>query len=207
MIDSSILNWQKSPDELLPVIVQDCDTAQILMLGYMNREALEETLKTKLVTFYSRSKERLWQKGETSGNVLQFVSCTSDCDKDAILIRARPKGPTCHTGTQSCFGDEELPVETVGQLIRTITDRASSGGSTSYTKKLLDGGIEACGAKVLEEAEEVVRAAKEEGEQRTVEEAADLLYHLLVLLQEKEIQLSAVAEELMQRRSGGNAEE
>lgn len=206
-MDISTLDWQKNPDGLIPVIVQDCDTSQVLMLGYMNREALGETLKTRLVTFYSRSKERLWQKGETSGNALQFVSCTPDCDQDCLLIRARPKGPTCHTGTQSCFGNEELAVETIGILTRTIAKRASSGDSNSYTRKLLDGGIEACGAKVFEEAEEVVRAAREEGEQRTVEEAADLLYHLLVLLKQQEIRFSAVAEELIRRRSGGNAAE
>lgn len=200
MIDTFALDWQKSPDRLLPAIVQDCDTGRVLMLGYMNQEALEETLKTGLVTFYSRSKSRLWQKGETSSNMLQFVSCTSDCDKDAILIRARPKGPTCHIGTKSCFGDEELAMETIGLLIRTIAKRASSEDSTSYTKKLLDGGVKACGAKVLEEAEEVVRAAQGEGKQRTVEEAADLLYHLFVLLQEQNIELHDISCELRRRR-------
>jgi len=200
MIDTSTFDWQKSPDGLLPVIVQDCDTAQVLMLGYMNQQALEETLKTKLVTFYSRSKGRLWQKGETSGNVLQFISCIPDCDKDAILIRARPEGPTCHTGIQSCFGSDELPLETIGFLMRTISERASSDDSNSYTKMLLNGGIEACGAKVLEEAEEVVRAAKSEGSQRTVEEASDLLYHLLVLLKCQNVQLEDVSSELRKRR-------
>ncbi|MDD5026812.1 MAG: bifunctional phosphoribosyl-AMP cyclohydrolase/phosphoribosyl-ATP diphosphatase HisIE [Candidatus Peribacteraceae bacterium] len=199
-MDTSTLDWQKNPDGLLPVVVQDCDTAQVLMLGYMNQEALEQTLQTKLVTFYSRSKGRLWQKGEASGNVLQFVSISPDCDRDCLLIRAKPKGPTCHTGKKSCFGDDELPLETIGQLIRTIAERASGGDCTSYTKQLLDGGVDACGAKVLEEAEEVVRAAKQEGKQRTTEEAVDLLYHLLVLLENQNIGLSDISAELRKRR-------
>ncbi len=200
MIDYETINWQKNADGLLPVIVQDADTAQVLMLGYMNCAALKATLATKQVTFYSRSKKRLWQKGETSGNTLRLVEITMDCDADTILVQAIPCGPTCHTGSQSCFGESELPMVTLGYLLRTISERASRGTSNSYTKVLLDGGVDACGAKVLEEAEEVVRAAKGEGEQRTVEEAADLLYHLLVLLEQREISFDRVATELKKRR-------
>lgn len=200
MIDISAPNWQKNADGLLPAIVQDAGTAQVLMLGYMNREALEVTISTKLVTFYSRSKKRLWQKGETSGNVLTLISIKMDCDGDALLVQAQPRGPTCHTGTRSCFGDDELAMETIGVLTRTISERAVGNDDNSYTKQLLDGGIDLCGAKVLEEAEEVVRATKSEGAERTIEESADLLYHLLVLLEGQNIKLEDVAMELRMRR-------
>ncbi|MBU0767245.1 bifunctional phosphoribosyl-AMP cyclohydrolase/phosphoribosyl-ATP diphosphatase HisIE [Patescibacteria group bacterium] len=201
MITPSSLDWQKNPDGLLPAIVQDSDTAQVLMLGYMNQEALEKTLKTKMVTFYSRSKKRLWMKGETSGNILEVATVCPDCDKDSILIQARPKGPTCHNGTRSCFEDgEELPLETLGLLIRTIDERALAGSEASYTKKLLIGGLEAYGAKVLEESIEVVKAAEEEGRQRTVEEVSDLLYHLFVLLRGEGIEIGEISEELRKRR-------
>lgn len=200
MIDTPTLNWQKNPDGLLPVIVQDADTAQVLMLGYINRDALKQTVRTKQVTFYSRSKKRLWTKGETSGNTLGLVDVKVDCDGDALLIQARPQGPTCHNGARSCFGDSELPLETLGVLMRTISERSLSGDSSSYTKQLLNGGADTYGAKILEEAEEVVRAAKGEGKKRTAEEAADLLYHLLVLLQGQDIGIVEVANELLRRR-------
>jgi phosphoribosyl-ATP pyrophosphohydrolase/phosphoribosyl-AMP cyclohydrolase len=187
-------------DELLPAIIQDARTGKILMLGYMNNEALKQTKQTGFVTFYSRSKKRLWQKGESSGNTLKLVSVDTDCDRDALLIRAMPKGPTCHKGTTSCFDAEELPIETFGNLIMTIKERSSSSSDTSYTKKLLEGGIDAYGAKVLEEAEEVVRAARSEGKQRTTEEACDVLYHLLVLMQGEGIDFDEVADELRKRR-------
>lgn len=194
------LDWQKSPDGLLPAIVQDAGTARVLMLGYMNEEALRRTLETGYVTFFSRSKGRLWQKGETSHNTLRFVSASADCDKDTILVRAIPNGPTCHTGEPTCFGADELATETLGELINTIRQRCQSDADASYTKRLLQGGVDAYGAKVLEEAEEVVRAAREEGHQRTVEEAADVLYHLFVLLRGQDVELSEVAEELRRRR-------
>ena len=193
-------DWQKNSDGLLPAIIQDANTGQVLMLGYMNEEALRVTTKTGFVTFYSRSKKRLWKKGETSGNILKFVSVADDCDNDALLIRAIPQGATCHTGNRSCFTSDESPVETIGLLIETIRSRSEADSANSYTKQLLEGGIEAYGAKVLEEAEEVVRAAREEGKQRTVEEATDLLYHLLVLLRGQNIELSDIAKELCRRR-------
>ena len=194
------LRWQKEKNGLLPVIVQDAETGKVLMLGYMNQEALDITLKTDIVTFYSRSKKRLWKKGETSGNTLHFVSAYADCDGDALLIQAVPAGPTCHTGSRSCFPADELPGETLTMLVRTIEQRASADAGISYTKSLLDGGIEAYGAKVLEEAEEVVRAARDEGKQRTIEEAADVLYHLLVLLQGQQVHIADVTYELRKRR-------
>lgn len=195
------LDWQKDPTGLLPVIIQDERTGQVLMLGYMNEDALTKTQETGFVTFYSRSKKRLWMKGEESKNTLSVVSISTDCDKDTLLIRAVPKGPTCHTGERSCFTLEEGPLETLGLLIETIRDRSQSTSGKSYTKELLDGGIEAYGAKVLEEAEEVVRAAREEGKQRTIEEASDVLYHLLVLLRGQDVELADFAAELKRRRS------
>lgn len=194
------LRWQKDANSLLPAIVQDAETGKVLMLGYMNQEALRVTLRTNIVTFYSRSKKRLWKKGETSGNTLHFVSASADCDGDAILIQAVPAGPTCHTGQRSCFPTEELPGETLTLLARTIEQRVSADVKTSYTKQLLEGGVEAYGAKVLEEAEEVVRAAKNEGRQRTAEEAADVLYHLLVLMQGQQVHIADVTHELRKRR-------
>jgi len=193
-------DWMKNGNGLLPVIVQDAETGRVLMLGYMNEEALRKTTDTGFVTFFSRFKGRLWKKGETSGNILRFISASPDCDKDALLIRAIPMGPTCHTGKQSCFDTGESALETVGILIETIRTRALAESKDSYTKRLLTGGITAYGAKVLEEAEEVVRAARSEGRQRTIEEAADLLYHLLVLLQGEGIGIEDVASELRQRR-------
>ena len=139
-------------------------------------------------------------EGETSGNSLRFVSAAGDCDSDAILVRAVPAGPTCHTGEPTCFTAEELGPETLGVLVETIRSRAEGSAESSYTRRLLDGGMEACGAKVLEEAEEVVRAARSEGKTRTIEEAADLLYHLFVLLREQRVELADVAAELRRRR-------
>ena len=198
--DVSTLHWGKSSDGLLPAIVQDARTARVLMLGYMNEEALRRTYELERVTFYSRSKQRLWTKGETSGNTLRFVSAAVDCDGDAILIRAVAAGPTCHTGEVSCFAADELGPETLGGLAETIRRRAETGSAASYTRRLLDGGVDAYGAKVLEEAEEVVRAARSEGNTRTIEEAADLLYHLFVLLRGQGIELDDVAQELQRRR-------
>ena len=182
--DALPLNWQKTSDGLLPAVVQDANTARVLMLAYMNPESLQKTRETGLVTFFSRSKQRLWTKGETSGNTLRLVSIAADCDGDALLVRAVPAGPTCHTGSQSCFDAEELGPETLGELIETIRRRAESPADQSYTRRLLDGGVDAYGAKVLEESEEVVRAARQEGRQRTIEEASDVLYHLFVLLRQ-----------------------
>ncbi|NOS68268.1 MAG: bifunctional phosphoribosyl-AMP cyclohydrolase/phosphoribosyl-ATP diphosphatase HisIE [Candidatus Peribacteraceae bacterium] len=199
-IDFTKLDWQKNSDGLLPAVIQDAETGTVLMLGYMNEEALRVTQETRLVTFYSRSKKRLWKKGETSGNTLKLASADADCDRDALLIRAIPAGQTCHNGTRSCFSATESPLETIGLLLQTIKERSESAAADSYTKQLLNGGIDAYGAKVLEEAEEVVRAARCEGRQRTIEEASDVLFHLLVLLRGEGIELSDIAEELRRRR-------
>jgi len=198
--DSSALAWGKNDNGLLPAVIQDVNTGQVLMLGYMNAQALQQTQSTGFVTFFSRSKKRIWKKGETSGNTLRFISVSCDCDGDSLLIRAIPMGPTCHSGKQSCFNTAETALETLGNLIETIRRRAKSGSQNSYTKRLLDGGINVYGAKVLEEAEELVRAAGQEGRQRTIEEASDLLYHTLVLFQGEKISIENIAQELRRRR-------
>ena len=173
------------------------------MLGYMNEEAFNQTQKTKRVIFFSRSKKRLWQKGEASGNVLKLVSIQTDCDRDALLIKAIPKGPTCHTGTQSCFGeDSKAPLQVITGLIEVIKQRSEIGDpKSSYTKRLLDGGTDVVGEKVLEEAQELVKAAKKEGKKRTIEEAADLIYHMIVLLKATDISISDIEDELSRRAS------
>ena len=200
MKNIALLQWRKSANGLLPAIIQDARTGRVLMLGYMNEESLRATIETKEVTFFSRSKKRLWKKGETSGNTLSLVSITTDCDLDALLIRAIPNGSTCHLGKTSCFTGEEMPLETLGELIERVKERRTSQAKESYTKRLLEGGLEAYGAKVLEEAQELVRAAGIEGKKRTIEEAADLLYHLLVLLSGESVELEDIARELQRRR-------
>ena len=159
MIDHSALNWGKARSGLLPAVVQDEDTGRVLMLAYMNQEALQRTLETRKVTFFSRSRGQLWEKGETSGNTLQLVSIVADCDGDAILIKALPHGPTCHKGTVSCFAGAESGLESLGELVRIIRSRARISVQGSYTRSLLEQGLQRQGAKLLEEAEEVFRAA------------------------------------------------
>lgn len=180
--DIDTLDWAKT-DGLIPAIVQDPDTLRVLMLGYVNREALQQTFKTGLVTFYSRSKQRLWQKGETSGHVLRLKSIRLDCDKDALLIFASPQGPTCHLCTQSCFGDDETPnLSILADLASTIHERRLSPVAGSYTAKLFEEGITRIAQKVGEEAVETGLAAATKSPDLPGE-AADLLYHLLVLLE------------------------
>lgn len=195
------LDWGKGESGLLPAVVQHARTGRVLMLAWMNEDALRATMESGFVCFFSRSRQRLWRKGETSGHTLRLVELVGDCDGDAILVRALPNGPTCHTGRDSCFDAEEGELETLGLLAETIRERATADPAGSYTRRLLDGGVAASGAKVLEEAEEVVRAAREEGRRRTVEEAADLLYHLLVLLRCQGVELAEVSAEL-RRRAG-----
>lgn len=185
--------------ELIPVIIQNYLTSQVLMLGYMNEEAYAKTLETGEVWFYSRSKQRLWKKGETSGNVLRVVSLSIDCDSDTILIQAEPAGPTCHTGLVSCFANADVPM--LEELARIIQDRKTIQLEESYTAKLLAGGVEAIGEKIEEEAEEVVRAVREESDQRVIEEAADVLYHLWVLLGYRDVSYTAVLNELKRRHN------
>jgi len=185
---------------LVPAIVQDADTLQVLMLGYMNVDAVAKTQQTQLVTFYSRSRDTLWTKGETSGNNLTLVTLDIDCDKDTILVKARPAGPTCHEGTVSCFGDEGASgVGFLAYLESLIEDRKSADVDSSYTAKLLQGPLRRAAQKVGEEGVETALAAVAETDNKLTSEAADLIYHLLVLLAAKDVKMGSVIEELQRR--------
>jgi phosphoribosyl-ATP pyrophosphohydrolase/phosphoribosyl-AMP cyclohydrolase len=192
---------------LLPAVVQHAETLHVLMLGYMNDEAFVATQKARRVTFFSRSRQKLWQKGETSGNVLELVELLVDCDGDAILVRALPRGPTCHTGTESCF--QKCNVGSLGVLERistTLRTRHEQPTSDSYTSNLFAEGIDRVAQKVGEEAIEVVIEAKNEGTERLLEEAADLLFHLMVLLTFRGISLERVCG-VLEAREGGSQRE
>ncbi|MEQ8472290.1 MAG: bifunctional phosphoribosyl-AMP cyclohydrolase/phosphoribosyl-ATP diphosphatase HisIE [Marinoscillum sp.] len=182
---------------LLPAIVQDHITGKVLMLGYMNAEALKQTQETGKVTFYSRSKERLWVKGETSGNHLILKEIAEDCDKDTILIKAEPHGPTCHTGADTCFNEvNSNPVAFLNQLTAIIEDRKANPSEDSYTASLFKLGINKVAQKVGEEAVEVVIEAKDDNEDLFLNESADLLFHLMVLLAHKGYSLDDVVKVL-----------
>jgi len=188
--------------ELLPCIVQDARTGEVLTLAYMNDEALRRTRETGEMWFWSRSRQELWHKGETSGNVQRVKELRFDCDEDAILALVDPAGPACHTGERTCFHNGELePVaaEALATLARTIAERREAAPEGSYTATLLGDG-ELAGRKVREEAEEVVRAARDESGERVAEEAADVLYHLAVLLARRGVELADVYEVLNGRR-------
>lgn len=190
------LDWQKQ-NGLIPAIVQDADSLQILMLGYMDEAALAQTLLSRKVTFFSRSKNRLWTKGESSGHFLDLVSIESDCDNDSLLVQARPNGPTCHLQRASCF--ENAPVYFLNELEARIAQRKQADPNTSYSKRLMDSGLHKVAQKVGEEAVETVIAALVQDEQALLNESADLLYHLLVLLQTKDVPLQGVLDVLKQR--------
>ncbi len=184
---------------LVPVIIQVATSSQVLMLGYMNEEALEKTKAEKRVTFFSRSKNRLWTKGETSGNYLNVVDLQIDCDQDTILIKANAVGPTCHTGSASCFG-EESSKGFMYKLEETISNRIDSDDPDSYTNKLYKRGINKVAQKVGEEAVELVIEAKDQNDDLFLNEAADLMYHYLILLKAKGKKLEDV-ELILQSRS------
>jgi len=193
------LNFEKVKG-LMPVVVQDATTLQVLMLGYMNEEALEKTRKENRVTFYSRTKEQLWTKGETSGNFLEVIDLKVDCDQDCILITVIPNGPTCHKGTTSCFG-EENDKAFIYKLEKTISQRIDDNDPDSYTNKLFQLGINKVAQKVGEEAVELVIEAKDNNDDLFKNEAADLLYHYLILLKAKGFQLEDI-EAVLRERSG-----
>lgn len=197
MIES--LDFSKA-NGLLPAIVQDYNTSAILMLGYMNEESLEKTVKDKKVTFWSRSKNRLWQKGETSGNYLKFVSMDKDCDSDSLLIQAIPEGPTCHTGSYSCFNVQPNKLSILRELEELISQRAEEMPDNSYTTTLLKGNISLVAQKVGEEAVETVVAGLTQEIENLHEESADLIYHLLVLLKKRNTNFDAVLNVLAKRR-------
>jgi phosphoribosyl-ATP pyrophosphohydrolase/phosphoribosyl-AMP cyclohydrolase len=205
--DLDQLDFEKGAG-LLPAIVQHADSGAVLMLGYMNREALEASLARHRVVFFSRSKARLWEKGETSGHTLEVVGVTVDCDRDALLVMARPLGPTCHLGTASCFGEDICAdggqLKFLSQLEAILGERMAVRPSDSYTARLVAGGIARIAQKVGEEALEVAIAAVGGGDDEVVSESADLLYHLLVLLKARGMSLAHVVEALRVRHATRN---
>jgi phosphoribosyl-ATP pyrophosphohydrolase/phosphoribosyl-AMP cyclohydrolase len=190
-------------DGLLPAIVQHARTGEVLMLGYMDAAALAKTHEIGLVTFYSRSKQRLWTKGETSGDTLTLVDARLDCDADTILVRAIPAGPTCHNGTSSCFGDDVAPpLGFLGELDALVASRYDARPEGSYTTSLFDGGIRRIAQKVGEEGVETALAAVAQDDDALIGEAADLVFHLMVVLRARGIGFDAVAAKLAQRHAG-----
>lgn len=193
------LAWDKM-NGLLPAIIQNSLSGDVLMLGYMNKAALEQTINSGKVTFYSRSKQKLWVKGETSGNTLFLTTIIPDCDNDALLILAKPEGPTCHKGSNSCFNsDTTFSLGLLTKLQQTIVQRAESTEPSSYTKQLLGSGRKRMAQKVGEEGVEVAIAASSGDRDELLNESADLIYHLLVLLYGFGYQLDNVLDILMQR--------
>ena len=196
--DLQMLDWAKG-DGLLPAIVQDASNLRVLMLGYMNAEALAATRTTGHVTFYSRSKQRLWKKGETSGHVLELVSLQADCDNDTLLVLARPQGPTCHLQRDSCFAD--APSSFIADLDALVAQRERERPSGSYTTKLFDEGIRRIAQKVGEEGVETALAAVVQDDAALLGESADLVFHLLVLLRARGLSLQDVSSLLQERHN------
>lgn len=199
-LDWSTIDFNKG-NGLIPAIIQDASTQQVLMLGYMNEAALKRTLELQQVTFYSRSKERLWTKGESSGNTLELVDILQDCDGDALLVKALPKGPTCHTGADTCFDEVNKKQDFLYQLEAIIQDRKQNPQESAYTSKLFKKGINKVAQKVGEEAVELVIEAKDDNDELFLNEAADLMYHYLVLLTAKNKQLEDVIDILTSRHA------
>lgn len=191
-------------DRLLPVIVQDADDGTVLMLAWANAEALIATERTGEAHFWSRSRDRLWRKGETSGNVMQMAGMATDCDGDAIVYRVRPAGPACHEGTRTCFGEADAP-GILPELAAVIDRRRGADAESSYTASLLAGGPRRSAEKVVEEAGETAGAALAGSDDELAREAADLLYHLLVLLATREVPLGRVLDILRARRTAASA--
>jgi phosphoribosyl-ATP pyrophosphohydrolase/phosphoribosyl-AMP cyclohydrolase len=204
-VDADRLDWSKG-DGLIPAIVQDADTGSVLMLAYMNREALLETLSRQRVVFYSRSRARLWEKGETSGHTLRLVSIEADCDADTLLVTAQPAGPACHRDTPTCFGDGALkPADALrflGQLESVIAQRITEQPEGSYTAKLFARGTKRMAQKVGEEGVEVALAATAGADAELISESADLIYHLTLVLKARGLSLAQVAGELAARHRG-----
>jgi phosphoribosyl-AMP cyclohydrolase / phosphoribosyl-ATP pyrophosphohydrolase len=205
MIDPNSLDWAKM-DGLIPAIVQHAASGEVRMLGYMDRAALDATIADGLVTFYSRSRGGPWRKGETSGNLLDVVDIRFDCDRDALLVFAIPRGPTCHLGSDSCFGDDGAPgVGFVATLEAIVSARAAADPATSYTARLIGEGIKRLAQKVGEEGVEVALAAVAGEAAELTSEAADLVYHLTVLLEASDSSWDAVIGELRRRHSASSA--
>lgn len=198
------INFEKQ-NGLVPAIIQDSVTLNVLMLGYMNEEAYKKTVSTKKITFYSRSRKCLWTKGETSGNYLELVSIKTDCDNDTLLIRAIPHGPTCHTGTDTCWGEDNKknPVLFLTELQDFINKRHEEMPENSYTTSLFKDGTERMAQKVGEEALEAVIEAVKGDNKRLIYESSDMLYHLIVLLTSKGLRIEQVISELAERHQPG----
>jgi phosphoribosyl-ATP pyrophosphohydrolase/phosphoribosyl-AMP cyclohydrolase len=199
MMNNLTIDFSKL-DGLVPCVVQDANTRHVLMVGFMNEEAYEKTVREKKVTFFSRTKQRLWTKGETSGNFLELVDILIDCDHDTLLVKAHPVGPTCHTGADTCFNENnsDFDLTTLGKIIQDRHDHPQPG---SYTNKLFDAGINKVAQKVGEEAVELVIEAKDNNKALFLNEAADLMYHYLVLLTAKGYALEDVVEILRLRHA------
>ncbi|HRT84026.1 MAG TPA: bifunctional phosphoribosyl-AMP cyclohydrolase/phosphoribosyl-ATP diphosphatase HisIE [Bacteroidales bacterium] len=198
MKDFNELDFEKNENGLIPAIIQDSKTLRVLMLGYMSKGSLAKTLETGLVTFFSRSKKRLWTKGESSGNFLRVVSMEIDCDGDTILIKVDPKGSVCHKGTLSCFGEENSE-GFIRKLSGIIEDRHEQMATGSYTVKLLSEGRAAIAQKIGEEAVETVIEIIKGDKDRIIYEMSDLIYHLLVLLENEKISINEIEDELFSR--------
>lgn len=198
------LDFAKYADGLVPAIVQDVETGTVLMLGFINQEGVQKTRESGRVTFYSRSRQKLWTKGETSGNYLDVVSIAADCDNDTLLIKVTPTGPVCHTGAATCFGEtneeRSRPGDLLTEIELVIDARRKQTPDDSYVAKLFDKGINKIAQKVGEEAVELVIEAKDDDPERFKSEAADLLFHYLILLRAKGTSISEVIEELKTRR-------
>lgn len=198
MINADELNFEKLGG-LIPAVVSDSETNQVLMLGFMNKEAFAKTIETKRVTFFSRTRNTLWTKGETSGNFLNLIDIKEDCDNDSLLLFAKPDGPTCHQGTYSCFGIDKNNTLFIDQLSKLIKERKENLPENSYTTKLFKEGADRIIQKVGEEAIETVIAAKNRNKEEIINETSDLIYHLLVMLAEQEIGLDEIVNKLISR--------
>ena len=194
------IDFEKSSDGLIPAIIQDVNTNKVLMLGYMNREAFALTETSGKVTFFSRSRQTLWTKGETSGNFLFVKNIAADCDTDTILIKAEPVGATCHTGADTCFDEVNKGENFLLELEKTIENRKNNPSEKSYTSQLFKAGINKIAQKVGEEAVELIIEAKDDNEELFKGEAADLLYHFIVLVQAKNLTLKDIFETLEKRK-------
>lgn len=201
MMNDMSLDFEKM-NGLVPAIIQDANTQKVLMLGFMNREAYEKTVQTGQVTFYSRTKQRLWTKGEESGNFLNVVEIKSDCDNDTLLIYVQPVGPVCHTGTDTCWGEtNSQPVMFFKELQEFINHRYTEMPEGSYTTSLFQSGVNKMAQKVGEEAVETIIEACNGSNERLIYEGADMLYHLIVLLTSKGLSIEDLANELIERHS------
>ena len=201
-LDIASIDFGKG-DGLVPAIVQDADSGAVLMMAYMNREALEQTVARRRAVFFSRSKQRLWEKGETTGHTLDVVDVVTDCDRDTLLVTARARGPACHNGTLTCFGNEARTAATgiafLAKLESVIAQRAAEKPEASYTARLLEKGVQRVAQKVGEEGVELALAGAAQDEDKVIGESADLLFHMLVLLRARGVSLGQVVSELEKR--------